>query len=117
MSSRGDSPRSIEQRLLEEPRRAAGIDSRRQPVRLGERDSDGHLVGYIDEQGLAWQSLAERIVAVEGQRLAGALALPYDDPRRDRLIEEALLKVPDELLGDVAEEAAGQLWLKRRRPL
>ncbi len=54
MSLPGGSPRSIERRLLEEPRRAAGIDSGRQPVRVGERDSTGHLVGYIDEQGLAW---------------------------------------------------------------
>jgi hypothetical protein len=117
MSFRGESLRPIEQRLLEEPRRTAGIDSGRQPVRLGERDSHGNLVGYIDEQGLAWESLAERIVAVEGHRLAEALALPYDDPRRDRLLEEALLEVPDELLADVAEEAAGHLWLKGRRPL
>jgi len=45
-----------------------------------QRDSSGHLVGYIDEHGLAWQSLTERIVAVQGERLAKAMALPYDDP-------------------------------------
>jgi hypothetical protein len=63
MSPENDIPRSLEEQLLEPPRRVAGIDSRRQPVRLGERDTDGHVVGYIDEDGLAWQSLAERIVA------------------------------------------------------
>ncbi len=111
MTSRGDSSRSIEQRLLEQPRRNAGVDSSRQPVRLGERDSSGHLVGYIDEHGLAWRSLIERIVAVHGQRLAEAMALPYDDPRRDHLMNDALAEVPDELLGDIAQEAAGHFWL------
>ena len=111
MTSRDDSRRSTEQRLLKEPRRTAGVDSSRQPVRLGERDSSGHLVGYIDEHGLAWQSLIERIVAVHGQRLAEAMALPYDDPRRDPLMDNALAEVPDELFADVAQEAAAHLWL------
>jgi hypothetical protein len=111
MSYRGDSSRAIEQRLLERPRRTAGVDSSRQPVRLGERDSSGHLVGYIDGNGLAWESLIERIVAVHGQRLAEAMALPYDDPRRDQLMDDALAEVPDELLGEIAQEAAGHLWL------
>ena len=114
MSSYGKSRQSIEQRLLEEPRRTAGVDSSRQPVRLGERDSSGHLVGYIDEQCLAWESLTERIVALQGGRLAEALALPYDDPRRDQLIDEVLGAVADELIGDVAQEAACRLWLRRR---
>ena len=86
-------------------------------MRLGERDSAGHIVGYIDEQGLAWESLTERIVALDGGRLAEALALPYDDPRRDQLMDEVLEDVPDGLIGDVAREAAGQLWLRRQRPL
>jgi hypothetical protein len=111
MSSRGDSLRSIEQRLLDEPRRTAGVDSSRQPVRLGDRDSSGRLVGYIDEHGLGWESLIERIVAVHGQRLVEAMALPYDDPRRDPLMDDALAEVPDELLGNVAQEAAAHLWL------
>jgi hypothetical protein len=111
MSSRGHSSRPIEQRLLEEPRRTVGVDSRREPVRLGERDSSGHLVGYIDEHGLAWESLIERIVAVHGQRLAEAMALPYEDPRRDPLMDDALAEVPDELLADIAQEVAAHLWL------
>jgi hypothetical protein len=109
-----NSPHSIEQRLLEEPRRTAGVDSSRQPVRLGERDSAGHIVGYIDEHGLAWESLTERIVALQGGRLAEALALPYDDPRRDQLMDQVLADVPDDLIGDVAQEAACRLWLRRR---
>jgi hypothetical protein len=111
MSGRGHSPRSLEEQLLGQPRRTAGVDGSGEPVRLGERDSGGHLVGYVDEHGLAWESLSERIVAVHGQRLAEALALRHDDPRRDRLMDEALAEVPDELIGDVAREAAGQLWL------
>ena len=117
MSSSGDTPRSIEERLLAQPRRTAGIDSHGQPVRLGERDSSDHLVGYVDEQGLAWESLGERIVAVHGHRLADAMALPYDDPRRDELMDDVLAEVPDELIGDVAQEAAGHLCLKGQRPL
>jgi hypothetical protein len=111
MTSRRDSSRSIEQWLLEEPRRTAGVDSSRQPVRLGERDSTGHVVGYIDEHGLPWESLIERIVAVHGQLLAEAMALPHDDPRRDHVMDDALAEVPDELLADVAQEAAAHLWL------
>jgi hypothetical protein len=117
MSGRSHPPRSVEERLLEGPRRTAGVDASGQPVRLGERDSAGHIVGYIDEQGLAWESLTERIVALHGGRLAEALALPYEDPRRDALMDEVLADVPDELIGDVAQEAAGQLWLKSQRPL
>jgi len=117
MSGRPHTPRSLEQRLLEERRRTAGIDGRGQPVRLGERDATGHLVGYIDEQGLAWQSLGERLVAIHGSRLAEALALPYDDPRRDRLIDGVLEDFPDELIADVAQEAAGRLQLRGQRPL
>ena len=107
-----DTPRPLEEQLLERPRRVAGIDSHRQPVRLGERDSDGHVVGYIDEDGIAWESLAERIVARRGGRLFQALKLPPEDPLRDRLIEEALADVPDELIGDVAR-AAGELLAVR----
>jgi hypothetical protein len=110
MTGSADRPSSIEQWLMEEPRRTAGVDSSGEPVRLGERDSGGHIVGYIDEQGLAWESLRERIVAVSGTRLAEALALPYDDERRDELMDEILEAVPDELLVEVAREAAGHLW-------
>jgi|SRR5215211_6829184 len=110
-------PRFVEDRLLAEPRRTAGIDSSGQPVRLGERDTTGHVVGYIDEQGLAWESLTERVVAVHGNRLAEALALPYDDPQRDQLMDQVLADIPDELIGDVAQEAAGQLWLRGKRPI
>ena len=112
MTGRSDTPRSLEEQLLGQPRRTAGIDSGGEPARLGERDSSGHLVGYIDADGLAWQSLTERIVAVEGQRLAEAMALPYDDPRRDRLMDQLLAKVPEELISEVAREAASHLWLK-----
>jgi hypothetical protein len=117
MSGRPHTPRSLERRLLEQPRRTAGIDGRGQPVRLGERDAGGHLVGYIDEQGLAWESLGEQIVAVHGGRIAEAVALPYDDPRRDRLIDGVLDDLPDELIADVAQEAASRLQLKDQRPL
>jgi hypothetical protein len=116
MTDRRDTLPSIEQQLLAQPRRTAGIDGCGQPVRLGERDSAGHLVGYIDEHGRAWESLTERVVAVHGQRLAEALVLPFDDPRRDQLMDEALAEVPDELIGDVAREAAGHCWLRGKRP-
>jgi hypothetical protein len=50
---------------LEQPRRTAGIDSHGQAVRLGERDTDGHIAGYIDEDGLAWQSPTVRATTAE----------------------------------------------------
>lgn len=112
MSGSSQTPRSLEEQLLGQPRRTAGVDSSGEPARPGERDSSGHVVGCIDADGLAWQSLTERIVAVEGQRLAEAMALPFDDLRRDRFMDQVLAKVPDELIGEVAREAAGHLWLK-----
>jgi hypothetical protein len=106
----------VEARLLSEPQRRAGLDTHGQPVRLGERDGDGYLVGYIDEQGLAWESLTEKLAATHGPRLAEALSLPYDDPRRDQLLDQLLAELPDELIVDVAREAACLLWLKNTRP-
>lgn len=38
----------------------AGVDVNGQPVRLGEFDSMGHIVGYIDEDGNCWESIIER---------------------------------------------------------
>lgn len=112
MSDSTKSPRSIEQRLLDEPRRTAGLDSERTPVRLGERDSSGHLAGYIDESGLAWESLTEQLVATHGGRLAEALRLPDEDRRRDELLEQLLADLPDELIAPVAREAAGLLAVR-----
>jgi len=43
--------------------REDGVDSHGNPVCLGERDSDGILVGYIDIDGTCWESLEERDVA------------------------------------------------------
>jgi hypothetical protein len=63
-----------------------------------------------------WESLAERIVAIQGSRLADALVLPHDDQQRDQLMDQVLADIPDELIVDVAKEAAGQLWLRGRRP-
>ena len=112
MTPANDTLRSLEEQLLAQPRRVAGIDSHRQPVRLGERDTDGHIVGYIDEHRLAWQSLTERIVAQRAGRLFDALKLHPDQPRRDRLIEEVLADLPDELIGEVAR-AAGEMLAMR----
>jgi len=108
--SNGDPrPRSIQRRLLDKPRLTAGIDDHGQPVRLGEHDSRGHLVGYIDEKGLAWQSLTERLIAGYGHRLATAMAEPQADPRRDIEMDAVLDDVPDDLLVDVLDEAVGHL--------
>jgi hypothetical protein len=112
MSGRSNPPRSVEERLLGQPRRTAGVDSSGQPVRLGERDATGHIVGYIDEQGLAWESITERIVAVQGNRLVEALILPYDDLRRDQLMDEVLADLPDELIADVAGAAGEALAIR-----
>jgi hypothetical protein len=68
----------------------------------------GHIVGCIDTDGLAWESLTEHIVAVHGQRLPKALALGYDDPRRDQLMNEVLAEVPDELIKAPAAAASDE---------
>jgi hypothetical protein len=55
--------------------RAAGVDSNGQPVRLGEFDSLGHIVGYIDEDGSCWESLRERDTSTTAGRYEEAMAL------------------------------------------
>ncbi len=52
--------------------RQAGLDSNGQPVKLGERDSEGYFVGWIDENGLAWESRRFRDEAVGCGRLLDA---------------------------------------------
>ena len=104
--------RALTEKLLAEPQRAAGVDLSGEPVRLGERDSDGYLVGYIDDEGGAWESLRERLVATAAGRLVDALALPEGD-RRDGLIEAAISELPDELLVEALRQAAFTLVLRR----
>ena len=99
-------------KLLSEPRRAAGLDLAGEPVRLGEHDSDGYLVGYVDEGGLAWESLRERLVATAAGRLVDALSLQSSERRRDELIEAAISELPDELLEGALREAALTLALR-----
>ncbi len=105
--------RALGDRLLSEPRRRAGLDLSGEPVRVGERDSDGYLVGYVDEQGIAWKSLCERLVATAAGRLVDALSLPEGDPRRDGLIKAAISELPDELLEQALRETALTLALRR----
>lgn len=52
----------------------AGVDMDGEPVRLGERDSMGHVIGYIDEDtGSCWESLQERDCSVTAGRYDEAL--------------------------------------------
>ena len=104
--------RALADRLRSEPRRAAGLDLNGEPVRLGERDSDDYLVGYVDEAGQAWESLRERLVATAAGKLVDALTLPEGDPRRDELIGAAISELPDELLEEAMREAALTLALR-----
>ncbi len=104
--------KALAAKLLSELRRAAGVDLSGEPVRLGERDSDGYLVGYVDDEGGAWESLGERLVATAAGRLVDALALP-EGARRDGLIEAAISELPDELLVEALRQAAFTLVLRR----
>lgn len=53
---------------------SAGVDCNGQPARLGEFDSQGHIVGYIDEDsGACWESLRERDCAVTAGRYEEAM--------------------------------------------
>ena len=104
--------KALADRLRSEPRRAAGVDLAGEPVRLGERDSDGYLVGYVDEAGLAWQSLRERLIATAAGRLVDALTMQGSERRRDELIEAAISELPDELLEEALREVALTLALR-----
>lgn len=50
-----------------------GHDSHGNLVTLGGVDTDGQPVGYIDAEGLAWESRAERDAAVGAGRLLEAM--------------------------------------------
>jgi hypothetical protein len=58
--------------------------------------------------GLASESLTEHIVAVHDQRLAEALALGYDDSRRDQFMDGVLAEVPDERIEAPAAAASDE---------
>lgn len=63
----------------------AGIDADGNPVRLGERDSMGHVIGYIEEDGTPWESLRERDYAVTaGEYRRALLAWMSGDDERFR---------------------------------
>ena len=106
----------VAEQLLGKPRHTAGLDSHRQPVRLGETDSDGHRRRLhqppTDRPG---SRCPKSIVAVQGGRLAEALQLAPTDPARDQQVQQVLEAVPDELLAAAARQAAGMLWLKQQR--
>lgn len=44
--------------------RESGWDLYGNQVELGDTDSDGHFVGYIDDQGVSWESKCERDCAI-----------------------------------------------------
>lgn len=50
-----------------------GYDSHGKPVTIGDRDTDNVLVGFIDEDGLAWESAYERDLAVTAGRYSDAM--------------------------------------------
>ena len=110
-SRQGNTTRALAERLRSEPRRAAGLDLNGEPVRLGERDCDDYLVGYVDEAGLAWESLRERLVATAAGKLVDALTLQCSERQRGELIEAAISELPDELLEEAMREAALTLTL------
>jgi len=49
-----------------------GLDSHGNPVRLGETDSDGFVVGFIGADGTCWESITERDVATTCGRFMDA---------------------------------------------
>lgn len=50
-----------------------GHDSHGNPVAVGDRDTDNVIVGFIDEGGLAWESVYERDLAVTAGRYDDAM--------------------------------------------
>jgi hypothetical protein len=53
--------------------RVAGLDTCGEVVRIGEMDTDGKPVGFIDENGLAWESAEEKVIATCAGRFCDAL--------------------------------------------
>lgn len=53
--------------------RWTGFDSSNKPVVLGGTDSDGKRVGFIDADGLCWESVRERDLLLTSARYNDAL--------------------------------------------
>lgn len=66
---------SLSQRCLSAlcPRRS-GVDCSGRPVQLGDTDSGGYPVGWVDRSGQAWASHRERCLAVASGRFDEVLA-------------------------------------------
>jgi hypothetical protein len=61
--------------------RKTGHDSDGKPISIGDTDDDGRRVGFIDREGLAWESRAERAGAIASGRFTEA---EQDHERGDR---------------------------------
>jgi hypothetical protein len=76
--------------------RTEGHDSHMMPVKLGELDTDGVYVGYIDEEGLSWESREERDAAVGAGRISDLLNVRS----KVSLLDSLQAKNLDKLLDD-----------------
>ena len=74
-------------------KRRRGHDTNGMPVKLGEKDTDGFHVGYIDEEGACWESRRERDIAVGSSRIFdnyfGARGLVFPTTEIDDILKEA----------------------------
>ena len=77
-------------------RKTLGTDGEGRTVAIGSTDRHGYRVGFIDRDGLAWQSRAERDGAVaSGRYVEAALAYQHGERRtRPRRILFALRHGP-----------------------
>jgi hypothetical protein len=101
---------------LPESSKVEGLDSHGNFVRVGDVDTDGFLVGYIDDEGLSWESRQDRDAAVGGGTI-------HDSSQRDRTNLDAILDeagvLPENRYAAVKEFVEGEamndiirsLWL------
>lgn len=65
-------------------RRKAGTDNIGNPVTLGDVDADGRTVGFIDRNGMAWESRGEKAGALAAGRFVEAALAFQRGERRTR---------------------------------
>ena len=64
--------------------RKTGHDSHGRPVTIGDTDDDGRRVGFIDREGLVWESRRERAGAIASGRFTEAVLAHERGKRRTR---------------------------------
>jgi hypothetical protein len=90
--------------------RTAGYEPGNGPLRLGETDSTGHKVGYIDEGGCCWESEDEMIVSTAVGRCHDAI-VAWQKGEGEKPNLEDFFEGDYRLMSQIAKDIAFDIYL------